>query len=509
MKKMTKQFFVAAVAFAAFSACSDSNFAESELGTVDPEVSEYAFNSAVLTDVNGQKVTTVPGNFGTYYLNIKADGIWYIETSDFMEFSPERYYGRGSMTVPVKIGSNWSDSRQLTYQVHFLDEDGSEIGVNRRAGEEGAGAQTVTQVSNTDLEAFKKMVNSNIYVGYGYNPTKGGANPALWTGIEIFKMDSLLNTTLVKSDSDPQTDETYIFAHSEEALDKIIGVGVSPSGNFGAVKFDTVGVTVKTNNINHSGKTAMQKRLIRTIYTREFEWLNATSDAKGNFDESCFTNGFKRYKKEFIAKLKDANTDTKKRALADEFFNVVGTHFVVKSLMGQELNYRIVVDSSYTKKSTEVKVALDFKWQQQIKDTTKADSATKARMKALEEEWKQDPSKRKSFALNNGVEVTDAAYKAASSTTARVKARGGDVELISILTTGGSLINEDLKTWLLSTAPEKAAMVGVESKPVYMLFRSTGDEKDAYDYLKELIDTNLKVDPKMYGTISDADVNVN
>ena len=126
-----------------------------------------------------------------------------------------------------------------------------------------------------------------------------------------------------------------------------------------------------------------------------------------------------------------------------------------------------------------------------------------------EEEWKKDSTKRKSFALNNGVEVTDAAYKAASSTTARVKARGGDVELISILTTGGSLINEDLKTWLLSTAPEKAAMVGVESKPVYMLFRSTGDEKDAYDYLKELIDTNLKVDPKMYGTISDADVNVN
>ena len=155
-----------------------------------------------------------------------------------------------------------------------------------------------------------------------------------------------------------------------------------------------------------------------------------------------------------------------------------------------------------TKKSTEVKVALDFKWQQQIKDTTKADSATKARMKQLEEEWKQDSTKRKSFALNTGVEVTDAAYKAACSTNAKVKARGGDVELISILATGGSLVNEDVKKWMLTTAPEKAAMVGVETLPIYELFNSKlPGEQAAYTYLKDLIDTCLKVDTSMYGTL--------
>ncbi len=507
MKKMTKQFFVAAMALAAITACSDSNFTEVDPGVANPLAGEQAMNSAVLTDAAGQQVSTVSGDFGTYYLNIKTDGIWYIETSDYYELSPSRQYGRGNARVPMMIGSNWADTRQLSYQVHFLDEDGTRGTAMRRAGEEG-GAQTVTQTSNTDLEAFKKMVNSNIHVGYGYNPTKGGQNTALWTGIEIFKMDDLIgNEKLVKSSMAPQTEEAYIYSHSEEALDKVIGVGVSPAGNFGAVKFDTVGVTVNTTNINHTGKTVMQKRLTRSIYSREIEFAELTTDNSSIFTDANLTNGFKRYKKEFIANLKAATTKEAKRAVADDFFNIVGTHVVVKSLLGQELNYRIVVDSSMTKKSTEVKVALDFKWQQQIKDTTQADSATKARMKALEEEWKQDSTKRKSFALNTGVEVTDAAYKAASSTTAKIKARGGDVELISILTTGGSLVNEDVKKWLLTTSPDKAAMVGVNTLPIYELFKGTSDYEDkAYEYLKELIDTNLKVDPRMYGTITDKNV---
>ena len=507
MKKMTKQLLVAAMALAAFTACTDSSLTEVEPRAGEAMFADQATNSFVLTDAKGQQVSTVSGDFGTYYLNIKTDKIWYIETSNYYELSPSRQYGRGNARVPMMIGSNWADTRELSYKVYFLDEDGTRGGAARRAGEEGD-SQTVTQTSNTDLEAFKKMVNSNIHVGYGYNPTKGGANTALWTGIEVFKMDDLIsNQKLVKSSLVPETEEVYIYSHSEEALDKVIGVSVSPAGNFGAVRFDTTGVTVNTTNINHTGKTAMQKRLTRSIYSRELEFADATTDDNLNFIDTNLSNGFKRYKKEFIANLKAATTKEAKRAVADDFFNVVGTHVVVKSLLGQELNYRIVVDSSMTKKSTEVKVALDFKWQQQIKDTTQADSATKARIKALEEEWKQDSTKRKSFALNTGVEVSDAAYKAASSTTAKVKARGGDVELISILTTGGSLINEDVKKWLLTTDPEKAAMVGVKTIPIYELFKGTStDEQDAHKYLKELIDTYLKVDERMYGTISDKDV---
>ena len=139
MKKMMKQFFVAVVALAAFTACSDSNYVGEESETPS-QFANQAMNTAILTDVNGQQLSSVSGDFGTYYLNIKTDGIWYIDTNDYMEFAPSRYYGRGSMRVPVMIGSNWAAARQLSYKVNFLDENGAFT----RAGE-GDGSQTVTQ----------------------------------------------------------------------------------------------------------------------------------------------------------------------------------------------------------------------------------------------------------------------------------------------------------------------------------------------------------------------------
>ena len=125
MKKMMKQFFVAVVALAAFTACSDSNY-EGEGFETPSLFANQAMNTAILTDVNGQQLSSVSGDFGTYYLNIKTDGIWYIDTNDYMEFAPSRYYGRGSMRVPVMIGSNWAEARQLSYKVNFLDENGND-----------------------------------------------------------------------------------------------------------------------------------------------------------------------------------------------------------------------------------------------------------------------------------------------------------------------------------------------------------------------------------------------
>lgn len=498
-----KKFFVTAVALAAFTACSDSNLADVDSVITDPASGIQSENSAVLTDANGQKVSSVSADFGTYYMDIKTDNAWLIETNNINEFVPTRQYGRGSMRVPMLVGNNWAQARELSYKVYFFNENGKEIQAGTRAA--GDGGQTVNQQSNTNLAAFKNIVNSNIYVGYGYNPTKG-TNAGLWTGIEIFKMDDLSkDTTLVKSSLLPDSQEKYIYAHSEAILDKVIGVSASPGGNFGPVRFDTLGVTVNTSNINHSGTTVMQKSLIRSIYSRELKFAEAIINSSAQFDESKFTNGFKYYKKRFIDQYNAEKDTTKRRAIADEFFNVVGTHFVVKALLGQELNYRINVDSSKTKKSTEVKVALDFKWQQQVKDTTDVDSLTKARVQAKLQEWAKDPTKQKSFVLKTGVEVTDVAYNAANSTKASVKARGGDVELVSILATGGSLVCEDLQKWLLSTDPEKAAMVGVDAKPIYELFDPKGseDEKRARNYLKELNDTYLKVDEKLYGIIGD------
>ena len=141
---------------------------------------------------------------------------------------------------------------------------------------------------------------------------------------------------------------------------------------------------------------------------------------------------------------------------------------------------------------------MDFKWQQQIKDTTGVDSATKA--KILQQ--MQDSTKLKNFFFSGGVQVTDAQFNAASSTKAKVKARGNDIHLVNILAAGGSLNCTDLAQWMLGAEPEKAAMVGMQVHPIYDIFDGSNvnsDEGKARAYLVEYIDKNFSLDENKYG----------
>jgi hypothetical protein len=484
MKKMMKQFFVAVVALAAFTACSDANLAEGESG-----INELNFDipmySSVLTDASGQAISNVSADQGTYYLNIKTDGLWYIETADNMEFTPTKMYGEGSARVPVLIGNNWAENRQLSYNVKFLSKDGAFT----RAGD---GTQTVTQDALTSIERFKKVVNSNVFVGYGYQRTKSPV-AELCTGIQIFRMEAMNEIdSLVKHDFAPETKEEYFYHTSDSMMDKLVAVKGNPGGNFGSVKLGLSG-DVNVNRVSHTGHTVVQKSLTRSMYSRELAWEKAW------FNDANYSEGYKYYKKLFISQFKAAGEDaTKKKAAADEFFRIVGTHFITKCLLGCELNYRMTVDSSKVVKSTDVKAALDFKWQQQIKDTTGVDSVTKA--KILEQ--MKDSTKLKNFFFSGNVQVTDAQFNAASSTRAKVKARGNDVQLVNILATGGSLNCTDLAQWMLGAEPEKAAMVGMQVHPIYDIFDGSvaeSDEAKAREYLVEYIDKSFSLDESKYG----------
>ena len=348
---MMKQFFVAVVALAAFTACSDANLAEGESG-----INELNFDipmySSVLTDASGQAISNVSADQGTYYLNIKTDGLWYIETADNMEFTPTKMYGEGSARVPVLIGNNWAENRQLSYNVKFLSKDGAFT----RAGD---GTQTVTQDALTSIERFKKVVNSNVFVGYGYQRTKSPV-AELCTGIQIFRMEAMNEIdSLVKHDFAPETKEEYFYHTSDSMMDKLVAVKGNPGGNFGSVKLG-LSADVNVNRVSHTGHTVVQKSLTRSMYSRELAWEKAW------FNDANYSEGYKYYKKLFISQFKAAGEDaTKKKAAADEFFRIVGTHFITKCLLGCELNYRMTVDSSKVVKSTDVKAALDFKWQQQ------------------------------------------------------------------------------------------------------------------------------------------------
>lgn len=506
MKKMTKQFLMTVVALAAFTACSDSLLPEPEL-VVDPVSGPTTENSFVLTDANGQQISKVSSKFGTYYLNIKTDGFWYIEGSNNMEFTPTRMYGKGSARVPVLIGNNWATARELSYSVKFLNGSGVTRGQESAEGS----TQKVEQESATSLENFKQLVNSNIFVGYGYNPAKNPV-PELCTGIEIFKMDELGEVTdnadrdttatdstdsvkivprkhYVKSSLSPQAKEVYEYADTEDDMDKLVSVKGNAGGNFNVVKF-SLDADVNVTNQERKGTITVQKTLARSVYSREISWASAM------LDDANFSDGFLYYKNRYIKKIKNLATDSAKKEATLEFFNIVGTHFIAKALLGCQLDYRMTVDSTKTNKATSVKAALDFKWQQQVKDTAKVDSLEE------EEAAKTIPdSLRKNFVFGGKVSVTDSVYHASSTTKADVKARGGEIERVNILTTGGQLLRDDLATWLLATEPEKAAMVGINTVPIYVLFKDDedGDEKNAHDYLQKIIDKFYSLDSSRYG----------
>ena len=75
MKKLMKQFFVTAVALSALTACSDSTFSEVESTPVPSFMDKLPMYSSVLTDANNQQLSSVSADMGTYYLNIKTDGV--------------------------------------------------------------------------------------------------------------------------------------------------------------------------------------------------------------------------------------------------------------------------------------------------------------------------------------------------------------------------------------------------------------------------------------------------
>jgi hypothetical protein len=158
----------------------------------------------------------------------------------------------------------------------------------------------------------------------------------------------------------------------------------------------------------------------------------------------------------------------------------------------------MTVDTKSTKTLTDVKAALDFKWQQRIKDTTQVDSATKAKIMQL----MKDSTKLKNVLFKGDVQYTDNQFNAASSTKAKVKARGNDVQYVNILATGGSLNCTDLAKWMLGAEPEKATMVGIQVHPIYDIFDGRDvntDEGKAWKFLKDYIDESYPLDQNKYG----------
>lgn len=77
-------------------------------------------------------------------------------------------------------------------------------------------------------------------------------------------------------------------------------------------------------------------------------------------------------------------------------------------------------------------------------------------------------------------------------TEAKVNIRGGNVNEVCILATGGVLENEQVLSWQQSVEPSTAVMIDMKLVPIYLLI----NDQTAHDALKAYVDKEGSLDKK-------------
>ena len=149
--------------------------------------------------------------------------------------------------------------------------------------------------------------------------------------------------------------------------------------------------------------------------------------------------------------------------LCKDFCSEVGPCFISKSVMGCVLDYYISVDKSLLKDGMTAGGALEFKLKVSIGIDVKGEG-----------DYSQDQK--------NILEKTEA----------KVNIRGGNVNEVCILATGGVLENEQVLSWQQSVEPSTAVMIDMKLVPIYLLI----NDQTAHDALKAYVDKEGRLQKK-------------
>lgn len=486
MKNFLLPVATAILSAAMLTACSNDSLLN-ESGVTDTPVPNVPVqNTVALTDANGNAVSSLSGEYGKYYLNIQTDGEWNVTCEDAFIHLPYRS-GKGSVRIPVQIGNNWVGNRDYQIDVHFA-------AGSTRAGET-TGTVSGTQSGTNAATELKDLVSSNLFVGYAYTPGRS-ADPEFCTGISVFDVPSLIGTDKLLDSYYETTRQYYFESETDSTLDKSISGNGQAGGTFKKFGFEAGADVTNKDQEGKSGRSA-QMSLMQTHFTRE---LNLANFIDNNDKVTNTTKGYEYFKKIFLNDLKAAGQDeaAKIRSIKD-FIEVVGTHVVIKASLGTELDYRIRVDSTYLNDSVGVKAVLGCKFQNVVKpakkdsidtpDTTSVDT-THITRSSITPETSDTTTVKVGAEVNYSKDVR----KAASSTEAQVKVRGGQIGMVNILVSGGELPASTVAEWQLTVVPNNSTMVDIHILPIYRLFDPTdADEAAAMGALRNFIDAHYSL----------------
>lgn len=451
---MKKNLFLAGLMMTAIclsqSSCSDNTMENA----IEEEVkSEAKTRSITLVDANGTPITNVSGQCGTYYLDVKCEGEWNLSSPDGFIAMPITK-GKGDARVPVIIGTNWQGARNGG--ISFT----AAKATTRAEGESTAASDTtvtVTQNAEFDPEEVAKFISSNKGAGYSYQPYE---NYCLGTHIQLFNIGNLKTIgeekgiNLIVDESLPNVLQEVQSADSKEDLANNLSVAASVSLNFSAFTADVKGAYGSSETSSKNRSYAV-KRMKSVLYTREVNYLNiiALADSSAEMRKKLFAPGFIKLLDEYQSRVlaEDADTDAICKALVDE----MGPCFVSKSVMGCVLDYYISIDRSELSDSITITGALDIAFKESVKITGEG-----------------------GYGSHEGFE--------SKSMEASLNIRGGQTNLVSILTTGGQLKDTELLAWQQSVEPKKAVMIDMKLVPIYTLIPNYEAKQILKAYLEKV-----------------------
>ena len=418
--------------------------------------------------IHGDGIVDTDASYGEYTAFINVPGKWSVATTKGLaNVYPSS--GEGPTTVLVQVGENWGSVRE---NVLTLTTQGA---VTRAEGDD-THKVTIVQSSNPALDSLSTVFSSNKGAGYSYMPGGEFCEGALIQLFNLVTLDSIQRAVGIPLISDvilPQTTQEVIIANKESELIEGLTVNASAGINFGQVKDKSgnvnVGVGVGKLNEQKSKSKYALKRLMSTQFTREVHYMNimALMEQATTREEKqkLLSPGFYSVMRTFVDQInaQKGNT-TRQYDLCSKFLDEFGPCFISKSAMGTVLDYQISVDSTLLRDTLGIKVALEASFQTKIKNRNVGGQA--------------------SFDIGYSKEATDIKSK----TTATVKVRGGDVSLVNVLVTGGSLNDSDVTAWQNSCRPTLAVMVDMALVPIYVLI----DDDYARDVLAAYFNEKLR-----------------
>ncbi len=442
--------------FAAFTlcilmACSDDAILPENLSSEIP-----GQDTPFVISTDGSSELNIPhAAYGEYAGRVNVSGAWRITPSQagVAVFPSE---GTGPANVLVQVGENWGAARLGELTLDYQQTD------TRAADGEASYIARVRQSACPELDSISHIFSSNKGAGYSYFPHDDFFKGVTMPLFNLNTLDSLQRShevTYIIDDLYPSSDQLVITSNTEEGLTRKLGVEASLGVDYKKVGVKIGGGYGSSTEKKTSRKYAL-KRLKAYQFTREIHYMNIMEYASRSSENArqVFSPGFLYLQNKLAADLKKAGTQEEKEKACNDFMMVCGPCFVSKSAMGNTLDFTISVDSTLLSNERTITAALELT----VKSKVSVSGSAK-------------------------FEMTDSEKKLFSQTESKLAVRGGDVSLVSILVTGGSLSDQQVAAWQMSCHPRQAVLVDMNLLPIHHLIIDEESRQVLQKYLTKLL----------------------